>query len=455
MKIIQTPFCFYPDPIGGTEIYVEALAKQLQQLGDDITITAPGSRNQIYDHNSLPIHRFALNPDATNLHFLYGEGDPIAAKNFSAIIDREKPDLVHLHAFTAGVSLRLVRAAHQRQIPVIFTYHTPTVSCQRGTLLKNGTQICSGKLDLVTCTSCTLQGMGMGAPQAQLIGKLPPKIGHSLGVLGLWGGVWTALRMSELMECRQQAFYNLMSEVDHIIAVCDWVKQVLLLNQVAEDRITVLRQGLCHPVTPAHPQPSAGSFTLKLVFLGRLDPTKGVHLLIQALSQVPDLPVTLDIYGISQATIADPYQQQLQTLAHQDTRIHFQSPVASTEVVQTIANYDLLAVPSQWLETGPLVVLEAFAAGIPVIGSRLGGIAELVEDGVNGILVEPTSVEAWAEKIRDLCGDRSQLTHLRSGISPPQDMQTVAKQMRLIYQAAIAKLSYSNSTTCEVQISGF
>ncbi|NEO21428.1 glycosyltransferase [Moorena sp. SIO4A5] len=445
MKIIQVPFCFYPDPVGGTEIYVEALSSHLQQQGLDIIIVAPSSTNQIYHHQALPVQRFAVSSTLPDLRNLYGLGDPQAAQNFSQILDREKPDLIHLHAFTSGVSLRLVRAAKQLQIPIIFTYHTPTVSCQRGTLLKNGTQICSGKLDRVTCTSCTLQGMGMGAPQAQLIGKLPPKIGHSLGALGLWGGVWTALRMSELMECRQQAFYNLMSEVDHIIAVCDWVKQVLLLNQVAEDRITVLRQGLCHPVTPAHPQASAGSFTLKLVFLGRLDPTKGVHLLIQALSQVPDLPVTLDIYGISQATIADPYQQQLQTLAHQDTRIHFQSPVASTEVVQTIANYDLLAVPSQCLETGPLVVLEAFAAGIPVIGSRLGGIAELVQDGVNGILVEPTSVEAWAEKIRDLCGDRSQLTHLRSGILPPQDMQTVAKHMRLIYQAAITKLISQNS----------
>ena len=52
-----------------------------------------------------------------------------------------------------------------------------------------------------------------------------------------------------------------------------------------------------------------------------------------------------------------------------------------------LSRIDVLAVPSQWLETGPLVVLEAFAAGTPVIGSDLGGIRELVSDGRDGLLV--------------------------------------------------------------------
>jgi glycosyltransferase involved in cell wall biosynthesis len=96
--------------------------------------------------------------------------------------------------------------------------------------------------------------------------------------------------------------------------------------------------------------------------------------------------------------------------------------------------YDLLAVPSQWLETGPMVVLEAFAASIPVMGSNLGGIAELVQDNVNGILVEASSINAWANELEQLCDHRDNLEQLKSGISPPQMMKVVAEKMNVLYR---------------------
>jgi len=94
-----------------------------------------------------------------------------------------------------------------------------------------------------------------------------------------------------------------------------------------------------------------------------------------------------------------------------------------------------LAVSSQWLETGPLVVLEAFAAKVPVIGSRLGGIAELVRDGVDGLLVEPSSTEDWAKKLRRLMDDPSLLLRLRSNVRAPRTITTVANEMASIYQS--------------------
>jgi glycosyltransferase involved in cell wall biosynthesis len=434
MKIIQVPFCYHPDPVGGTEVYVQALSQHLQQQGLDIIIAAPGAKNESYQHQSLSVRRFAGSSSLGNLRNLYGIGDPQAAINFSQILKREQPDLIHLHAFTPAVSLRLVRAAKQSKIPVIFTYHTPTVSCQRGTLLQSGTKICDGKLDLRTCTPCTLQGMGMDEHQARSIGSVPAAIGQILGTFGLQGGVWTALRMRELVQCRHQAFHQLMAEVDRIIAVCDWVKDVLKSNNVPPDKIVVCRQGLCQPLMPLAPNTDRSPpGSLKLVFLGRLDRIKGVDLLIRALATMPNLPVSLDIYGISQSSGEDRYQDELATLAQTDPRITFKPPIPSSAVITTLIQYDAIAIPSQCLETGPLVVLEAFAAGIPVLGSRLGGIAELVKDDVNGVLIDASSVSAWANAIQDLCLDRVKMARLRSGISPPSTMESVAEQMRLIY----------------------
>ncbi|MDB9375005.1 glycosyltransferase [Nodularia sphaerocarpa] len=436
MKIIHLPFCFHPDPMGGTEVYVEALARELTNQGITNIIAAPANTNQSYIHNKLQIRRFAISPQVKHLKEIYGEGDQLGAIEFSKIIDEEQPDLIHLHAFTRGVSLSIVRLAKYRGIPVIFTYHTPTVSCQRGTLLQWGNQVCDGEIELSKCTACTLQGLKINKNIAQVITHLPPIVGKTLSQINLSGGIWTALQMGELVNCRFQAFQSLMLEVDHIIAVCNWVKNILIINQVPAEKITVIRQGLCQEV----PQDvgkiyrnKGNNHPLRLVFFGRLDPTKGVEILIQAFMTNPQLNATLDIYGISQSTSTNDYQQKIHNLSQTDDRINLKIPVSAAKVVQTMKQYDLLAVPSQWLETGPMVVLEAFAAGVPVIGSNLGGIAELVEHNVNGVLVESSSINAWGKELQQLCDNRDKLDRLKYGISPPQMMAVVAEGMKLIY----------------------
>lgn len=86
-------------------------------------------------------------------------------------------------------------------------------------------------------------------------------------------------------------------------------------------------------------------------------------------------------------------------MAANDERIEFHVPTDRQELAQQFVAADALAVPSQGFETGPLVVLEAKAAGLPVLGSRLGGIAELVRPGVDGWLVDHDDVRAWATAI--------------------------------------------------------
>jgi glycosyltransferase involved in cell wall biosynthesis len=446
VKVIQLPFCFYPEPVGGTEIYVEAMSRELQNLGVEVLIAVPGKQNQVYQYKQLPVHRFALSDKVSDIKELYGAGDEAAAVEFSRILEREKPDLVHLHAFTRGVSLRLVQAAKQQQIPVIFTYHTPTVSCLRGTLMQWGREICDGKLDLYTCSKCTLQGLGLPETSAKIIGNLPPQAGKAMSSLNLQGGFWTALRMTELAQYRHKTFHTLMATVDHIVAVCDWVKDVLLLNQVPSDKISTIRQGLCQESPESSSSSISSSITssqqsqtsnLKIAFFGRLDPIKGIHILIEALQITPQLPISLDIYGVSQGADGDAYQKQLHFKAVNDPRITFKPPVPAEQVTTILKDYDLLAVPSQWLETGPMVILEAFAAKVPVLGSNLGGIAELVMPGVNGILVEASDIKAWSQTLQQLCLDREMLISLRAAIQPPLRMDTVASRMLSIYKAHI------------------
>ena len=402
MKIIQVPFTYYPDPVGGTEIYVESLVRELATLGVACTIAAPGDVSSSYQWGNSQVRRFSVSSQIDNVADMYGEGDEQAAAEFEKILELEKPDLVHLHAHTRAISVKLVDKIKARKIPVVFTYHTPTVTCQRGTMLRWGRSECDGFMDPVSCSACCLQGKGLPRLISEGIARLPLPLVKGLGKMGLRGGAWTALRMRELVTLKHKTTHSFLQSIDHIVAVCQWVQKVLLRNSIPPNKITLCRQGLSHqlPENPPCSTSKVANEVFRLVYLGRLDPTKGVDLLIKALALMPDNAVSLDIYGISQGEGGKAYETQLSQLAKIDTRIHFFAPIPGDKILETLEQYDALVVPSRWMETGPLVVLEAFAAGISIIGSHFGGISELIQDGVNGVLVRNPTPEEWAKAIK-------------------------------------------------------
>jgi glycosyltransferase involved in cell wall biosynthesis len=125
-------------------------------------------------------------------------------------------------------------------------------------------------------------------------------------------------------------------------------------------------------------------------------------------------------------------------IAARDSRIRIAEPLSREAVPEALAGFDILAIPSQWLETGPIVALEAQAMGIPVLGSNLGGIAELVRHGIDGWLVPAKDVQAWAEAIATLAKDTDLLAFLRKGIQPVRTMDTVASEMVGLYKEILA-----------------
>ena len=410
----------------------------MQNLGIENVVAAPGAASTSYTFDGLQVRRFREATGNVELRQLYGVGDPEAAAEFDKILEEEKPDLVHLHAFTQGVSVQLVRAVKQRKLPVVFTYHTPTASCQRGTLMRWGTTACDGKLHVHRCSGCTLHGLGLSRPLALAVGALPPWVGRSLGNAGLHGKVGTALRMSELMALRHNMFRSLMTEVDHVVSVCNWVCDVLLLNNVPPSKITLCRHGIRLPVSDAanpaaEPPVDSKDDQLRIALLGRYDPTKGIHVLIRALRMDRSLKARLDIYGVVQSAANERYRREMLALAANDPRIAFRDPVPSHKVVALLRSYDVLAVPSQWLETGPLVALEAFAAGIPVIGWDVGGLAEIVKHEIDGLLINPKAEHAWTDTLRRLSEDRALLVKLKAGVRQPRTSVQVAREMRALY----------------------
>ena len=428
-RIVHVPFCYFPEAVGGTEVYVRDLAREQQRRGNAVMILAPADASARYEHDGLPVVRFAVPNFVADVSELYSSSSDIA--EFVEAVTSFNADILHVHGVGRAVAPAALKELQQRGLGIVLTYHTPTTSCVRGTLLHHGAHPCDGALDAHRCTACKLTSHGVPATFASAIARAPAAAGTVLRAAGMRGRVSTALRMRELVTMRHDQTRETLSLANAIVAPAEWVVNLLRNLGVPPERVTLSRQGIRQPALDN--RRVADDSTLRIVYVGRLEAAKGVHLLVEALRALPGHDIELHVYGVVQSEQNRAYRAQLERECEQDARVVLHDAVAPDDVVQTLANYDVLAAPSQTLETGPLVVLEAFAAGIPVVGSHLGGIAELVHDGIDGLLVETGSARAWATQIARLHDDRGLLSRLRANVKPPKGTVAVADEMDAVY----------------------
>jgi glycosyltransferase involved in cell wall biosynthesis len=437
MKIVHVSPGYYPHPSGGTEAYVASLAAHLNWSGHEVVIVAPSQdgHESVYLHEGISVRRFKIGK-SQDPRTVYGIGDSVAASNFGHILDEVLPDIVHLHAFLPATSLGALREASHRGLRTVYTFHHPATTCLRSTLMRWGTEVCDGRIDLDRCTPCNLHASGMPRPFAEVTGHLPVVVGKAIAATGMTGSAWTALRTRELTDLHRRCFEEYMRLIDHIVLVAEWTRPILLRNGVPPDKISLSLQALPSvpfTTTRTSPQIPATEFPVRLAMLTRATPVKGIHVILDALERVPQADLRLDIFALVQSEEEAEYVQRLEQQSKHDPRIRFCSPLAHNDVVDTLRRYHLLVIPSQWLEVAPLVILEAFAAGTPVIGSNRGGIAELVQDETNGLLVGADCVDEWAASLDRLAREPGLIARLRSGIKPPRNMHDVASDMLALY----------------------
>jgi glycosyltransferase involved in cell wall biosynthesis len=146
----------------------------------------------------------------------------------------------------------------------------------------------------------------------------------------------------------------------------------------------------------------------------------------------PRSDFTLELRG----AFDDEDVRRFRRLSRNDARVRFEPAVPPAEVPRVLESYDVLICPSLALEGGPTVALEAHAVGTPVIGSRLGGLAEIVEDGVNGLLMPPGDAEALARAMeRVLTDGGSTLERFRNRLPKPRTMDDIVEDYLRIYDA--------------------
>ena len=145
--------------------------------------------------------------------------------------------------------------------------------------------------------------------------------------------------------------------------------------------------------------------TFNVLFAGRVAPGKGINLLIQAIAKLNNADIRLVVAGPDFGALAD--LRELSQRLELTDKVIFTGVLERRKFCATIKTCDVLVLPSYGGESFGIVLTEAMACGKPVIGSRTGGIAELIQEGENGFLFDIGSVEQLAEKIDLLYRDRN------------------------------------------------
>lgn len=450
MKIVLGVPWFLPESIGGTEVYVAGLAEELQSQGVECVVVLPGK-------DDIPVTSTYRNIRTIRYPSRQPPGPPRdvlasapADGAFRELLAREQPDIYHQHDWSVNCGLNHLRVAKELHIPTLFTVHLPKLICIRTTMLLDGKSQCDGRIDGQRCAQCFMQSRGVPRGVAGLVAKLPDSVSADLARVPAIGRVLSARRQAERALA---GLKSIADNVDCIVTVCQWLREALLTNGIPERQIRFVKSGVARDfaasVKSAAKEPSS---ILRIGFIGRWNEAKGLHVLIAALQRLPktiEFRLTaLAAGGTDKATI--PYRAQMEKMIAGRPQYQLLSDQPRDAVNRFFESIDILAVPSQWLENAPLVVLEANAWRVPVVGSDLGGIREMVRHQVDGLLVPHDDIEAWTEALRRLAQEPALVQKLRSGISSVHTMTDTARDMIELYRmhtGGKAKLAPEGSAT--------
>ncbi|HKE60391.1 MAG TPA: glycosyltransferase, partial [Pyrinomonadaceae bacterium] len=426
-----------PEQVGGTEVYVAGLVEALKQQGHscDVAYVQAVDNPAAVDvhlvtrmHEETPVHVIEVNAVTQQLEFLIF--DPkLRSKliaEFCKVVEEVQPDVIHVHPLQLGFESYLIEELNRRGHRVVLTFHSSTTTCARGDLIYMGKQVCDGLVRQDRCTKCLYHWKSVPAPLAAALSKTPVswfrRLHSLLGPAGAGKKLRSFLSVPLIIQERRRAWQRTISSSHRVVAVCEWVRDIIIKNGGPREKIDFSRHGLRFGAEQTNGNMHSG--VARFGYLGRISPEKGIGPLVNVLAQM-DRQHQFEFEFCSstfKSRNRRPEEEMLVNsiyrLAEKDSRVRVLDGVTDRQLRGVLGKWDALVVPSLWLESGPQVVYESFAAHTPVLGSRLGGIAELVRDGETGFLCEPDSEMEWLKLLRRCVERPADLRELRRKIPP-------------------------------------
>jgi glycosyltransferase involved in cell wall biosynthesis len=406
---------YLPDHVGGVELYTNWLAAAQQAQGKTVHLfhrrSAPDTGLQQRVDKGITVWAGSNGRFTPTNRFISTFHSPALHRQFGQVLDRVRPDVVHIQHLM-GLPLSLVAQLQDRHIPYLVTLWDFWWVCANAQLLTNySEELCDGPRAYLNCARCALARAGLPQfPPAQPLLAAP-----------------LAWRVHKLR--------RVLANAAQVIAPAAFVQNWYADHGLDTANVTVLPPGLDYPADwkrPSRPDDGERERPLRLGYLGGLSIQKGVHVLLQAFRE---LPPTAELWVAGDPTFDPAYTQRLQALA--TPQVRFLGRLDRPAIWQMLANIDLLVVPGLWYETFAFVISEAFAAGVPVIASDLGVMADRVRHDVDGMLVPPGDVAALRAALQRFLTEPDLRRRLQNNIQPVQTMASHAADLLAYYGRVI------------------
>jgi glycosyltransferase involved in cell wall biosynthesis len=417
MRILLAAHAYPPRSVAGVEVYTHRLARALQARGHEVLVLAAA-----HDLSAAPYavrrrnHDGVAVAEVVNLHqkgtLEATWSDPDLERAVLPVIAQFRPDCVHAQHLL-NLSVGLLAACHGLGAGVVLTVHDYWLSCPRDGLRMRADLVRCDIVDHATCARClagspylvpALERRAVAAARWAGLGgalhrihRVAPVLGVSLRRLARLGAAPQSL--AQAMDRRAASLRAALAEFDLVLAPTAFARDRAIEFGVAPDRVRVSALGVPAGV-PDHRPPAPRR---RLGFMGTVAPHKGVHVLVEAFRRVDAPEARLEIHG--SLSVAPDYVARLRVLTDADARIALRGPFAEGTQAEVLAGLDVLVMPSVWWENSPLTVLEALAAGVPVVASAIGGIPDILPPEW-GRLVPAGEVPPLAEALRDVIEGR-------------------------------------------------
>lgn len=281
-------------------------------------------------------------------------------RKFKHLLQEKRPDVVHVHNFFPRVSPSIYYACRKENVPVVQTLHNYRLLCAGAELYRDG-KVCEECLD-----HGVLRGVRHGCYQGSKLGT---------AVLTLMVDVHRrANTWSQLVDC--------------YIALTQFSRQKLIAGGLPADRIRV-KPNFVMPDPGA--KTGTGDYAL---FVGRLVTSKGVLTLLEAAEGARSIP----LHVVGDGPCRELIEQG--KAAGKLRPVDYLGRLPRSETLAAIKGARFLVFPSEWYEGFPVTIAEAFACGVPVIGSRLGAMQEIIADGQTGLHFEPGDAHDLQKKMQ-------------------------------------------------------
>ncbi|MBK8100468.1 MAG: glycosyltransferase [Planctomycetes bacterium] len=428
MRILQIVHGLLPESLGGVEVHVHAITRDLATAGHDLHVfarsSAPGQPQGTFttERGRPSVTRVAYRWEALASFDDIQRCPPMAAALGRFLDERaaagERFDIAHIHHLT-GMSTDAVGELRQRGIPIVFTMHDYWTFCPRGQLFHPDGTFC-GQVEVGRCGNC-LHRTWPGLVADDEAGRAAATATHA----------------------RARALF---AQVDQLCVPSLRALPPLQALGVDLAGVIVVEYGIDTAAFAAVPEVVADPRRpLRIGCFGTLIPNKGIHVLVEAALKLPPGLVEIRLHGNTVSYHGDTsYLTRTFASLRAGGEVTYFGPYRPEAMPALLAEIDVIAAPALWAETYGIGVREGLRAGRAALCSRIGGLQDAVTDGVEGRVLPPGDVAAWATAMAALARDRAQVTRMgaaarRSG----RPHHAVAEQLAAIYQNVCARGSRS------------